>query len=149
MVRCDRLILKKYKLPLLGAITNATIHCAATPEGKAFKAEQIVEMDCKRFAQPSYHIVVELDGTAVMCLPLTAKGCHVALHNTGNVGISYVGGVDAEGKPKDTRTQAQKATLRRLVAELKQTYPGIRVRGHRDWPKVAKACPCFDVATQL
>jgi hypothetical protein len=27
--------------------------------------------------------------------------------------------------------------------------PGLIVRGHRDWPGVAKACPSFDVAAWL
>ena len=127
-----------------------TIHCAATPEGRDDKATTISKWDQQRFGQVSYHHVVELDGTAVRTLPDTTRGAHVGNHNTGNIGICYVGGMDAaNAKPKDTRTDAQKATLRRLVAEYKAKYPGIIVRGHRDWPGVAKACPSFDVATQL
>jgi hypothetical protein len=58
-------------------------------------------------SQPSYHWVIELDGEAVATLPDTVRGAHTALHNTGNIGISYVGGTEtmnAGGKPKDTRT---------------------------------------------
>jgi N-acetylmuramoyl-L-alanine amidase len=151
-VRIDRRIAKRYSLVAypVSRIADATIHCAATPEGKAFTAEQIVDMDVKRFKQPSYHVIVELDGTKVQCLDFTQRGAHVAGHNTGNIGVCYVGGVHADDitKAKDTRTPAQKQALRELAADLKATY-GVHVRGHRDWPKVAKACPCFDVATQL
>lgn len=126
-----------------------TIHCAATPEGRDVKAASISQWDVAKFGQVSYHHVVELDGTAVRTLADDRRGAHVGGANTGNVGICYVGGVDANGKPKDTRTPAQRATLKRLVAEYRARYPGIVVRGHRDWPKVNKACPSFDVAAWL
>lgn len=129
-----------------------TIHCTATPEGRDNTAEEVRLWDVARFGQPSYHIVVELDGDAVRHLEDGQRGAHVAKANTGNIGISYVGGTttrNAGAKPKDTRTKAQKATLRRLVAEYMAKYPGIIVRGHRDWPGVAKACPSFDVQTWL
>ena len=129
-----------------------TIHCAATPEGRDNSAEEIKTWDIARFGQPSYHIVIELDGDAVRHLQDDQRGAHVAKANTGNIGICYVGGTEslsAGGDPKDTRTPAQKATLRRLVNEYRAKYPGIVIRGHRDWPGVNKACPSFDVAAWL
>ena len=129
-----------------------TIHCAATPEGRDNSAAEVRQWDIARFGQPSYHHVVELDGDAVRHLDDNQVGAHVAGRNSGNIGICYVGGTEtlnAGGKPKDTRTDAQRATLRRLVAEYRARYPGITVLGHRDWPAVNKACPSFDVRTQL
>lgn len=126
-----------------------TIHCAATPEGRDVKAVTISKWDKAKFGQTSYHHVVEIDGTDVRTLNDDRRGAHVGGANTGNIGICYVGGVDKKLNPKDTRTDAQKATLRRLVEEYRAKYPGIVVRGHRDWPGVKKACPSFDVATQL
>lgn len=133
----------------LGAVKYLTIHCAATPEGRDVKAATVNEWDRAKFGQISYHWVVELNGNAVRTLPDTVKGAHVGGANTGNIGICYIGGCDKKMNAKDTRTPAQKATLRRLVEEYRAKYPNIIVRGHRDWPKVAKACPSFDVATQL
>ena len=126
-----------------------TIHCAATPEGRDIKATTIGEWDIAKFGQISYHWVVTLDGIAHRTLNDNQRGAHTGGANTGNIGICYVGGVDAKMNPKDTRTPAQKATLRRLVAEYRARFPGIIVRGHRDWPGVKKACPSFDVATAL
>lgn len=126
-----------------------TIHCAATPEGRDVKAATISEWDIAKFGQVSYHHVVELNGDAVRTLADDRRGAHVGGANTGNIGICYVGGVDARGNPKDTRTAAQKATLKRLVAEYQRAHPGIVVRGHRDWPGVKKACPSFDVKAWL
>lgn len=134
----------------LGPVKFLTIHCAATPEGRDVKSSTISQWDRAKFGQVSYHWVVELDGTAVRTLADNVKGAHVGGKNTGNIGICYVGGMDKQNKaPKDTRTPMQKATLRRLVAEYREKYPGIVVRGHRDWPGVAKACPSFDVASAL
>lgn len=121
-----------------------TIHCAATPEGRDVKAATVSQWDIARFGQVSYHHVVELDGTAVRTLRDDQRGAHTGGHNTHNIGICYVGGVDKAMKPKDTRTLAQKATLKRLVAEYRARFPKIVVRGHRDWPGVKKACPSFD-----
>lgn len=129
-------------------IKYLTIHCTATPEGRANTAEEVTSWDMRRFGQTSYHWVIELDGNAVRTLKDDQKGAHVYLHNTGNIGISYVGGtesLDAGGAPKDTRTPEQKATLKRLIEEYQARYPGILVQGHRDWPNVNKACPSFDV----
>lgn len=127
-----------------------TLHCAATPEGRAHTAAEVCAWDVERFGQASYHWVIELDGTRVRCLPDDRKGAHVALHNTGNVGICYVGGLAIDGRtPKDTRTPEQIDSLKALVQAYKAKHPAIKVMGHRDWPNVHKACPCFDTSSWL
>lgn len=135
-------------LSKLGPIKTLTIHCAATPEGRDNTAKEVNQWDVDRFGQISYHWVIELDGTAVRGLLDTQKGVHTGMHNTGNIGICYVGGTEklnAGGKPKDTRTKAQKVTMARLIKEYQGKIPGIVVLGHRDWPAVQKACPSFNV----
>lgn len=136
----------------LGPIKYLTIHCTATPEGRDNTAAEVTRWDIARFGQPSYHWVIELDGDTVRTLPDDTKGAHTGGHNTGNIGISYVGGTEslnAGGKPKDTRTAAQKEAMLRLVKMYKEKYPNIIIRGHRDWPNVQKACPSFDVSAWL
>ena len=134
----------------MGPIKYLTIHCAATPEGRHVSAETITAWDKAKFGQTSYHWVIELDGTATQTLKDDQKGAHVGKANTGNIGICYVGGVDAQGnKPKDTRTPAQLVKLAELVRTYQARYPGTIVRGHRDWPGVAKACPSFDVTAWI
>jgi N-acetylmuramoyl-L-alanine amidase len=131
-------------------ITDVTIHCTATPEGRPHKAGEISEWDIERFGQESYHWVVELDGTAVQTLKDNQRGAHVGRHNTGNIGIAYVGGMDKDMRnPKDTRTSAQRATIIRLVDSYRKKYPGVRVRGHNEWPGVNKACPSFSVKAEF
>lgn len=134
----------------LGAVRFLTIHCAATPEGRAVSAETVAGWDIERFGQESYHWIVTLDGQAHRRLADDVKGAHVANNNTGNIGVCYVGGLAKDGKtPKDTRNDLQRAALAQLVHDYRERYPGLVIRGHRDWPNVAKACPSFDVAAWL
>ena len=131
-------------------ITHLTIHCAATPEGRDVSADTVASWDIARFGQESYHHIVTLDGIDHKRLADDVKGAHVAGHNTGNIGVCYVGGMDAGMKAaKDTRTDLQRVTLRAIVAGYRAKYPGLVVQGHRDWPDVSKACPSFDVHTEL
>lgn len=133
-------------------IKYLTIHCTATPEGRANTAAEIKRWDTERFGQASYHWVIELNGLRVRHLKDDEKGAHVGGANTGNIGISYVGGTEKlnmGGKPKDTRTYAQNESLRTLVRTYQSRYPGIVIRGHRDWPGVNKACPSFDVSAWI
>jgi len=121
------------------------VHCAATPAGRHVPADMISKWDQAKFGQTSYHWVIELDGKAVRTLRDDQKGAHVGKNNTGNIGICYIGGVDKNNvKPEDTRTPEQKKALATLLRTYMERYPGIVIRGHRDWPGVAKACPSFD-----
>ena len=81
-------------------------------------------------------------------------------HNANIINVCWVGGLDLT-KPKphpsiDNRTPAQKASLVKLLTELKRRYPGAQIVGHRDfsedknhngiidpWERI-KDCPCFD-----
>lgn len=131
-------------------IKYLTIHCAATPEGRNVFAKEIEKWDIAKFGQKSYHLIVELDGKVVRSLEDDRIGAHVGGRNTGNIGICYVGGMDKDMKrAKDTRTPAQKIALKTLVETFKARYPGIIVKGHRDWPGVKKDCPSFDVQKEF
>lgn len=142
----------------LGPIQFLTQHCTATPEGLNLTAQQVSDMDIARFGQVSYHYVVLLDGTVVETLPPFYKGAHVGGHNTGNVGISYIGGLDrVTKKPKDTRTADQKKGMAKFYANFLSEHPHVEFKGHRDWSpdlnhdgiitpnEWVKSCPCFDV----
>ena len=134
----------------LGPVTHLTIHCAATPEGRFVSHDQINSWDKAKFGQISYHWIVELDGMMQRSLQDDQLGAHAGGHNHGNIGVCYVGGMDKDmHAAKDTRTQVQKKSLLTLVRTYKARYPGIIIRGHRDWPGVTKACPSFDVAAWL
>lgn len=125
-------------------VDKIIIHCSATREGVDFTSADIDRWHRRRgFKGIGYHYVVRLDGAIEAGRPLDEAGAHCAGHNKQSVGICYIGGLDAGGKPKDTRTESQRASLSRLVDQLRRRFAGATVHGHREF--AAKACPCFDV----
>ena len=120
-------------------------HCAATKEGDEITVDTIRKwhVDGRGWSDIGYHFVITLDGIVHAGRPLIRAGAHVARLNARSIGICYVGGLDKAGKPKDTRTKAQKKALYEKTAELLKRFPGATVHGHNEF--AAKACPCFDV----
>ena len=125
-------------------ITEIIVHCSATKEGRRFCAADIDRWHKQRgWDGCGYHFVVLLDGTVEIGRPLSKVGAHTIGHNSQSIGICYIGGLDADGKPADTRTDAQRSSMRALIAAIKAVRPDITIHGHREF--AAKACPCFDV----
>lgn len=128
------------------------IHCSATSEKQNFGAADIDKWHrSKGWACIGYHYVIKRDGTLEVGRKESQVGAHVADWNSVSLGICLIGGIDADDptKAEDNYTDAQWVTLKKLLKDLKTRYPKAKIQGHRDFPKVAKACPCFDVATWL
>lgn len=130
-------------------ITKIIVHCSATPEGRDYTVADIDRWHKQRgWKGIGYHFVIYRDGSVHPGRKIEEIGAHCVGQNANSIGICYIGGLAADGKtPKDTRTPAQKAALRSLINELKAKFPGITVHGHREFAN--KACPCFDVRTEL
>ena len=94
-----------------------------------------------------YHYVVRRDGQIELGRPEWLTGAHCRNHNAHSIGVCYEGGLDIRGKPADTRTEAQRQALRRLLKELKERYPRALIVGHRNLNPL-KACPCFDAVKE-
>lgn len=150
-------------------IDSIIIHCSATKAGSNIKAKDIDRIHKQRgFNRIGYHYVIDLDGTIEVGRPLSMSGAHCNTkgfsglsYNKHSIGICYVGGLNAAGKPADTRTAAQKQSLHKLIKELCGKYKIREILGHRDTspdldgdgevePKEwIKACPCFDVRSEF
>lgn len=121
------------------------VHCSATKAGQDFHAKDVDRWHRARgFNSIGYHKVIDLDGTVENGRPLGEVGAHCYGHNSDSIGVCYVGGLDAKGNATDTRTEAQKQSLLKLLKELKAKFPNAKIVGHRDMPNVHKACPCFN-----
>lgn len=150
-------------------IDAIVIHCSASRAGVDLRAADIDKMHKERgFTGIGYHFVVDLDGRVEIGRPLPQDGAHCNTaglsgqsYNKHSIGICYIGGLDRDGNPKDTRTVAQKVALDDLVHELIHKYPIKEVIGHRDaspdknrdgkiecneW---IKQCPCFDAKAEF
>ena len=129
-------------------INEIIVHCAATQEGKDFTVQQIDSWHRQRgFRCIGYHYVIYRDGSVHCGRPESQVGAHCTGHNANSIGVCYIGGCAADGKtPKDTRTDAQKAALLKLLRELNAKYTVAAIHGHRDFAN--KACPSFDATKE-
>ena len=132
-------------------IDEIIVHCTATPEGQPRTVEQIRQQHkAQGWSDIGYHILVTLDGQAHLGRDMDISGAHAEGHNSHSIGVCYVGGVEnrpgvayKDLKAKDTRTEAQKATLMALLMDLRKLYPKARIIGHRDVDTHGKSCPSF------
>ena len=124
-------------------ITEIIVHCTATREGKDYSVNQVREWHKARgFSDIGYHYLIHLNGSLEEGRDLSIAGAHCLGHNSNSIGVCYVGGLDSEGNPKDTRTREQKIALKVLLTNLRLSFPDAKIYGHCDF--AAKACPCFD-----
>ena len=129
-------------------ITLIVIHCSAVRPDQTSSAAQIDTWHRQRGFKLGigYHYVIRRDGTIEPGRPewMVGAHCHVAgqNHNKYSIGVCYEGGLDIRGQPADTRTEAQKQTMRRLLEELHERYPRAVIVGHHDL-NPHKDCPCI------
>lgn len=124
------------------------VHCSATQPGIDIGVREIDAWHRSQgWAACGYHYVVRLNGEVELGRPENVPGAHVVGHNYHSIGVCYIGGLDANGKPSDTRTVLQREGLQRLLRELLIRYPKAVICGHRDL-NPHKACPCFDARSE-
>ena len=128
-------------------ITEIIVHCTATREGKDYTVNEVRQWHRARgFSDIGYHYLIRLNGSLEEGRNLSIAGAHCVGHNTNSIGVCYVGGLDSEGNPKDTRTREQKIALKTLLTSLRIAFPDAEIHGHCDF--AAKACPCFDATEE-
>lgn len=148
----------------MARIRYLIIHCTATPAGREVSSAELrrwhtspVSAGGRGWKQVGYTDMIHLDGTVERLVDNNedanvdpwevtngAKGLNsVSRH------VVYVGGVDANDvrKSRDTRTAAQKESLRRYVLDFHRRHPEVKILGHNQ--VAAKACPSFDVPSWL
>lgn len=154
------------------AINLIVIHCSATPNGRP---DTVADIDAGHRAggfrrdpaairryqavlghalgSVGYHYVIETAGTVRAGRHPSEIGAHVKGLNDKSLGICLIG--------TDRYSLEQFASLRVLIANMRQQYPAAKIIGHRDcspdkngdgvidhrdWLKI---CPGFDVQTWL
>lgn len=138
------------------------IHCSATKETQDYTFENCIrDHQARGFKTCGYHRFIRKDGSINIGRPFELVGAHVKNYNAYSIGICYEGGLDAEGKVKDTRTEEQKASINLCIMEaiaFANRYGSkiTRITGHRDLSpdldgdgvvepnEWVKQCPCFD-----
>ena len=145
-------------------IKSIVIHCSASKPDVLVSVDVIDKWHKARgFSKQKesgcycgYHFVIPVDGSIEIGRRLNEVGAHVAGANSNTIGIVYGGGLDAQGKAKDTRTASQTDGLIFLLQQLVCIFPKATICGHRDYSpdkngngivepwEWLKACPCFD-----
>ena len=125
-------------------ISLIVIHCSAVTPDQESSAAQIDTWHRDRGWKfgIGYHYVIRRNGEIEPGRPEWMVGAHCVNHNSHSIGVCYEGGLDIRGQPADTRTAEQKASLRRLLEDLRQRYPHALIVGHHDLNPL-KDCPCI------
>lgn len=140
-------------------IKYIAVHCTAGSQ-KSTVRDLELEFKRKGWKAPGYHYVITEDGKIHQLLDTEKVSNGVKGYNSVTVNVAYTGGIDANGKSEDNRTEAQKDSLIKLLKLLKQKYPEAVIQGHRDfspdkngngvvdsWERI-KDCPCFNAKTE-
>ncbi len=91
-------------------ITSIAVHCSATPEGKHYTAADIDRWHrAQGWAGIGYNAVVLLHGTIEEGRDEAEVPSHVRGYNQNSIAICYIGGTDANGRPKDTVAETIRA----------------------------------------
>ena len=136
-------------------IKYIAVHCTAGSQKQSID-DLRAEFRRKGWKKPGYHFVVKPDGGIVQMLDEEEVSNGVKGYNSVIINVAYIGGIDAQGKATDNRTDAQKQSLENLPRILRGKYTKAVIQGQRgvspdlngngkiekcEW---IKACPCFD-----
>lgn len=125
-------------------IKYLVVHCTATPQKTTIENIQNYWRNTLKWKSPGYHKIIKADGEIIKLADDTDVCNGVANYNSVSLHVSYIGGIDSELKALDNRTSQQRKALIQVLTNWKKLYPEAIIQGHKDFPNVAKACPCFD-----
>ena len=129
-------------------ISFIAIHCSATPQTTTVESINSYWKRILGWRAPGYHFIIKANGDIIQLLPIEQISNGVAGFNKNTINICYIGGVDKNNKPIDNRTKEQKASLIKIIKEMKALFPTAIVKGHYQFPNVKKACPSFDAFSE-
>lgn len=129
-------------------IKYIVVHCTATQPETEKRAILDYWKNNLKWKNVGYHYLIDRFGVIHELARLDQITNGVKGFNSVSVHLSYIGGIDTKGKPKDTRTPNQKYAMEVLLYELRKKFPKAKIQGHRDFPNVNKACPSFDAKTE-
>lgn len=139
-------------------ITHIFVHCTATLPTASVESLR-AGWKAIGWTNPGYHYVVKPSGEVVSLQPEDKASNGVKGYNAHAIHVAYIGGIGLhKANPRDvwsahiedTRTPAQKAALRALLADIHSRYSKAVILGHRSiWgeyspEKWQKVCPCFN-----
>lgn len=124
-------------------VNRIVYHCTATQPDATVAAIMKYWKEKLKWSAPGYHILVTADGSWTLLYDFNKPSNGVKGINSESIHVSYIGGIDKNGKAKDTRTDGQKAVFEACYHLLKRKLPKATHHGHYEFDN--KACPSFKV----
>lgn len=149
--RCTDTDPNKHRMAIHHTVTPATSDPATRLRGI-----QAYHMDTQGWCDIGYHFLISLDGRVWEGRAVELLGAHVASHNTGNIGISFIGCFHSSGcsdwtpfTPPDAMIEAA-ADMVRLSSTLYDIpIDATNVKGHRDHAGATTSCPGDNLHAEL
>lgn len=138
-------------------IKYLVIHCTDTPAGRLVKADDIRDLHLapkpkgRGWKQVGYRGMFHLNGVYEKLIDYNLDGIIDKWEITN--GVAGINGIAAHvvyvgGNGGDTRTPAQKESMRRFVIAFIAAQPQVEIAGHYQFDN-GKACPSFNVTEWL
>ncbi len=135
-------------------IKRIFVHCTATTAD--WSKERLMKFfkESRGWSKPGYHYYIRRNGQIDTLVYLNSDNkiswneiaYGAAGYNGTSIHVAYAGGVDWRGRPADTRTIYQKASISTVINILRMQYGELPVFGHHRVAK--KACPSFNVMNE-
>jgi N-acetylmuramoyl-L-alanine amidase len=132
---------------LTRTIRRVVFHCTATQLNATVEAILRYWKNVLGWKNPGYHIIVTGDGSWTLLQDFNKITNGVQGMNSDSLHISYIGGIDRNGKALDTRTEKQTEILETIYLTLKSKFPSLTFHGHNEFSN--KSCPSFNVKNWL
>lgn len=124
-------------------IRRLVFHCTATSQNATITAIQKYWKEKLKWKSPGYHIIVKPDGSWTQLADFNSITNGVQGINSTSLHISYIGGIDRNGRAADNRTKEQKEVLETVYECFREKMPGLTFHSHYEFSN--KACPSFNV----
>ena len=130
----ERALLTQEDGPMMASSASVkyiVIHCSATRSTRDYTAEQLLrDHKTRGFRTVGYHFYIRRDGSVTQHRKLLEVGAHCRPWNRCSIGICYEGGLDADGRPADTRTPEQTEQFILLLMRYSGTWRNNKESGN-------------------
>lgn len=124
-------------------VTRLVFHCTATSQNATVEGILRYWRNKLKWRNPGYHIIIKPDGSWTLLSDFNNITNGVQGINSTSLHVSYIGGIDKNGRPIDNRTDKQKEILEIIYNEFKEKMKNLTFHGHYEFSN--KACPSYNV----
>lgn len=125
-------------------IKKVIYHCTATSQEATVSAILRYWKNNRGWKNPGYHVIIKPNGEWTYLHNFNRVSNGVAGHNSTSINVSYIGGIDSNGKALDNRTPKQEEVFKTIYFTFKDKLPSATHHGHNEFAN--KSCPSYNVS---